>query len=162
MRKLLFVAAIATVFTLAALPAQAQGVSLRLNRSSVPAGGSVRVSGTCEPNSSGFVISRAFTNNPSRGLEFAGVGAVPFTTHASGRFSVTATIPSTRRPGTYQVTARCGGGNLGIARSLEVTAAGLPFTGPAHAPAEAAVGIGLLGLGGAVLLAARRHRVVAG
>ena len=39
---------------------------------------------------------------------------------SSGNFSVTATLPATTGPGTYKITGRCGGGNLGVSASLTV------------------------------------------
>jgi hypothetical protein len=144
--------------------------TLHVTPSTVPAGGAVQVSGTCEPNTEGFAISHAFLHNASH--DFAGVGAAPFTTNAAGAFSVTAAIPSSIAAGSYTVTARCGGGNLGIAVSLTVTSAsGAPTAVPAGSGGQAATTrpgtergqVLLAGLGGALLLAgcaglARRHR----
>jgi hypothetical protein len=39
---------------------------------------------------------------------------------SAGRFSVLVRIPLARAPGLYQLTARCGGGNLGITAHLAV------------------------------------------
>jgi hypothetical protein len=41
---------------------------------------------------------------------------------SSGNFSVTATLPATTGPGTYEITGRCGGGNLGVSATLTVVA----------------------------------------
>jgi hypothetical protein len=153
-----------------AVPAgAAPPATLHVTPTTVPAGGSVQVSGTCESNTDGFAISHAFLHDATH--DFAGVGAAPFTTDAAGAFSVTATIPSSTAAGSYNVTARCGGGNLGIAVTLTVTAAsGPPTAVPAGSGGRAATtGPGterrqvlLAGLGGALLLAccaglARRH-----
>jgi hypothetical protein len=47
---------------------------------------------------------------------------------ADARFSVQVTIPAGVAPGTYTITGRCGGGNLGVQATL-VVAATLPATG---------------------------------
>jgi hypothetical protein len=47
------------------------------------------------------------------------------TTSAAGSFSKRVRIPAGRAPGSYTVTGRCGGGNLGITRRLRVLAPGL-------------------------------------
>src|SRR3954466_9653679 len=108
------------------LPA-AEAAALAVAPSSVAAGGSVTVTGNCEPNTSGTAISPAFLHDAPH--DFAGVGAVTFTTDAAGNFSAAAQIPASRTPGSYKVTARCGGGNLGLEAPLAVTRGTLPFTG---------------------------------
>src|SRR4051794_34298277 len=105
----------------------AGAVALTVTPSSIAAGGSVNVTGNCEPNSSGTAMSPAFLHDATH--DFAGVGAVTFTTDAAGNFSAAAQIPATRSPGSYKVTARCGGGNLGLEAPLVVTRGSLPFTG---------------------------------
>ena len=40
---------------------------------------------------------------------------------SAGRFSVVVRIPFVRAPGRYQLTARCGGGNLGLTAHLTLT-----------------------------------------
>jgi hypothetical protein len=102
--------------------AAATTVALHVNPTTVAAGTSVQVSGQCDPNTGGYVISTAFLHDATH--DFAGVGAVPFTTDSTGAFAGTALIPSTRAAGTYQVTGRCGGGNLGISVTLTVVAPG--------------------------------------
>ena len=97
---------------LAASPAAGAATELHVNPSTVPAGQSVQVSGSCEANTTGFALSTAFLHDASH--DFAGVGAVSFSTDATGAFSAQASIPASISPGTYPVTARCGGGNLGI------------------------------------------------
>jgi hypothetical protein len=150
--------------------AVAAPASLQVSPGRVPAGGSVHVSGTCEPNTSGFAISPAFLHDASH--DFAGVGAVPFSTDATGAFSVDAQIPAARTPATYKVTGRCGGGNLGVQATLVVVSAGGVPTGvPAGSGGHAAPtgsgtrdaqllggGIGLvLVASGALALALRRR-----
>ena len=152
MRKALLLVTAVAAWTLCAGVAVAQQPSLEADRASVPAGGTVSYSGTCDSDTSGFVLSEAFATSP--GAEFAGVGAAPFTTDAIGRFQATATIPPGRAPGTYEVTARCGGGNLGVSLDLRVTREELPFTG-ARPVFWLDTGVALLA-GGALLLAISR------
>lgn len=139
----------------------APAASLQVTPSTVAAGRAVTVTGTCEANSTGFVISSAFFKDPAH--EFAGLGAVSFTTGADGAFTTHPVIAATTAPGDYTVGARCGGGNLGIRAHFTVTAAtgGTPTAVPAgtgglaatadHGPAGALI---LGGAGGLVLLAA--------
>jgi hypothetical protein len=143
-----------------ATPAAAAPATLQVVPMSVPAGGSVKVIGSCEPNTQGFAISHAFLHDATH--DFAGVGAVPFSTDAAGNFAVPAAIPSNTQPGRYGVTARCGGGNLGITAVLTVTAAsGPPTAVPAGSGGQAARSSSgsergqllLGGLGGVLLLA---------
>jgi hypothetical protein len=89
--------------------------------STVSPGGTTTVSGTCEADSTGFALSTAFVHDATH--DFAGVGAVPFTTDASGHFSVTATVAATAASGTYAVSIRCGGGTLGVSATLTVSPA---------------------------------------
>ncbi|MEO6699922.1 MAG: hypothetical protein ABI140_13470 [Jatrophihabitantaceae bacterium] len=112
-------------------PAAAATPTLHVTPSSVAAGGSAQVSGTCEANTDGFALSHAFLHDS--GHDFAGVGAVAFHTDASGVFSATAQVPASIPAGSYSVTGRCGGGNLGITATLTVTAAagGVPTAVPA-------------------------------
>ena len=55
------------------------GVSLSVSPTSATAGSNVTVTGQCEANTSGFAISAGFVDSPPT-FDFAGVGAVPFTT----------------------------------------------------------------------------------
>ena len=52
--------------------------------------------------------------------EFAGVGATTATADASGNFTTTVTLSPSVAPGTYDITGRCGGGNLGVGATLTV------------------------------------------
>lgn len=159
MRKVLGLA-IATIaaFWMVAPAQAAPAASLRVAPTTQQAGGSVQVSGTCEANTSGFALSPAFLHDSTH--DFAGVGAVAFTTNSSGSFSATATIPASRTPGSYTVSARCGGGNLGVTATLVVTAAsGLPTRVPAGSGGLAATGsgwsaaqLGLAAVGGLLVL----------
>jgi hypothetical protein len=109
---------------IAAGNASAAAASLHVSPARVAPGGTVHVTGTCESNTSGFAISPAFLHDAAH--DFAGVGAVSFTSDAAGGFAAYAQIPASRASGTYTVTGRCGGGNLGVSATLEVTAAGAP------------------------------------
>ena len=138
---------------LPASPAGAQAGSLTFDPSNVVAGGGkLFINGSCEANTSGFVISHAFAGQPSVG-EFAGVPAVAIETSGTGTFGIGLTIAPTVSPGDYSVSLRCGGG-LAASGTLTVTA--LPRTG---APVEtfAVVGAVLLAAG-TVLAGFSRHR----
>lgn len=111
------------IVTLAALTcatATAARPSLSILPSSVRAGGTVVISGSadgCRIGNTVYVISRAFQATH----EFAGVPAVLAKVRRGGRFNATTRIPRSRRPGRYGVTARCGGGNLGVIAHVRVT-----------------------------------------
>jgi hypothetical protein len=124
--------------TFAGAVAGAAATSLQVSPTRVPAGGSVHVSGTCQANTTGVAISSAFLHDATH--DFAGVGAASFSTDAAGAFSTTAQIPASTAPGSYTVTARCGGGNLGLSATLVVTSAGgVPTAVPAGSGGHAAV-----------------------
>lgn len=99
----------------------ASAPSLTLIPSSVKRGHTVLIKGSadgCNVGNTVFIISRAFVHTH----EFAGVSAVLAKVRYGGTFRVTTRIPATRRPGRYGVTARCGGGNLGVLKHLTVRA----------------------------------------
>jgi hypothetical protein len=102
--------------------------------------------------------------------EFAGVPAVMATVRRGGTFTTTTRIPRSTPAGTYTVSGRCGGGNIGVAATLEVQAAPTatttapPATQPTASTADQWIIPGLVGLAvGAVaalgvwLLYRRRH-----
>lgn len=100
--------------------ATAVNVSLAVTPSMVRRGRTVLVhgvAGDCPAGDAVTILSHAFS--PAR--SFAGVPAVYAKVGSAGRFSTTTRIPLTRRPGTYVITARCGGGNLGVSAHLTVT-----------------------------------------
>jgi hypothetical protein len=70
----------------------------------------------CRVGNTVTLISGAFV----RTHVFAGVPAVFTPVRRGNAFSVRTRIPATRAPGRYAVTARCGGGNLGVLRHLAV------------------------------------------
>jgi uncharacterized repeat protein (TIGR01451 family) len=62
--------------------------------------------------------------------EFAGEPAVYARVRSSGAFSTTTRIPSGRSARRYGISARCGGGNLGVSANLTVLTRAVPlFTG---------------------------------
>ena len=110
---------LALVALTAAGGAAGSTVHLVISPSIVHRGGTVHIRGNADGCSRGntvFVISRAFVHT----REFAGVSAVLARVRAGGAFRATTVIPRTRRPGRYNVTARCGGGNLGVLVHLTV------------------------------------------
>ena len=154
MRRFLFVALMGSGALLLTATA-ASAASLTVDHSTVAAGGSVVVNGNCQASTSGFVISPAFLHDASH--DFAGVGAVAFNSDAAGNFSATATIPATTSPGTYAITARCGGGNLGITVNLTVTAATTPARTGAPLPAMLLLALGLVAAGALVVAVTARR-----
>jgi hypothetical protein len=121
MRRPILLATAVAVCLACCAAAVAARPSLSIRPRSVVRGKNVVVRGSadgCPRDDSVFVLSRAF----ARKHAFAGVPAVIARVRAGGRFRTTAHIPSTRRPGRYTVTARCGGGNLGVLVTLTVRA----------------------------------------
>jgi hypothetical protein len=136
MRRILFAATIG-MFTLLATPAWASpiAVAIHVSPSSVPAGQPVTLSGSVGPDCPGPVtISKAFVHTH----DFAGLPAVFATVKQGGAFTTTTRIPRSKAAGTYTITGRCGGGNLGVSATLRVRAPspipGLPRTGSTTAP----------------------------
>ena len=102
----------------------ASAATLAVSPSSVTAGAQVTVSGDvlangqpgCTVPGDVTLVSDAFA-----GLgEFAGVGATTTQADAVGNFSTTVMLSSSIAPGTYDISARCGGGNLGVPATLTV------------------------------------------
>jgi hypothetical protein len=111
------VAAAAVTFCVVA--ASAAPPSLSVSPTSVRRGHLVRINGSadgCNVGNTVFILSRAFPH----AHEFAGVPAVLAKVRSGGAFHATTRIPRTRRPARYGVTARCGGGNLGVSAHLRV------------------------------------------
>jgi hypothetical protein len=113
-------ALVAAAVALAVAPGAAgSSVRLSLTPSLVHRGGTVVIRGNadgCPRGDTVSVLSRAFVHTH----EFAGVFAVLAKVRAGGVFRAATVVPRTRRPGRYNVTARCGGGNLGILVHLTV------------------------------------------
>jgi hypothetical protein len=146
MRPVRFIAALlfaATVGMLApAAPASAApAATLRVSPSSVTAGDTVVVSGSVGPSPAGsacasslMLLSNAFVPTD----EFAGVPALTAAVKPDGTFTTTTRIPRSTPAGTYTVSGRCGGGNIGVVATLEVRAAPTATTTPAPAPSATA------------------------
>jgi len=107
----------ATFAALTAALALATGAATAVSLSVSPAiaarGGIVYIrgnAGACPRGDTVLVLSRAF----SRIHTFAGVPVVFAKVGAGGRFHTTARIAERIRIGRYRITARCGGGNLGV------------------------------------------------
>jgi hypothetical protein len=149
----------------------ASAASINVSSSTVPVGGSVTVSGNvlAPGGQPGCVLPGTVTLISGA---FAGQGSfqnsdVETTADSSGNFSVVATILPGVTPGTYTITGRCGGGNLGVEATLTVTPA-LPSTGAlGQSPATGApsapfgpIGAGAVAAATLVALAlwARRRR----
>ncbi len=110
----------------------ASAASIDITPATVPVGGTVTVRGDvlgpngqpgCQVPGTVTLISGAF----------AGQGSfmnqdVETTAGADSKYSVQAKILPGVIPGTYTITGRCGGGNLGVQATLVVTA-GMPLTG---------------------------------
>jgi hypothetical protein len=112
-------------------------VALRVSPRSVVAGHAVTVSGSVGRNQAGSecasgvtLLWRAFVNTH----EFAGVPAVGAAVRRDGTFAATTTIPRPKAVGTYTITGRCGGGNLGASATLTVRAKPVTDPGPPAAP----------------------------
>jgi len=93
-------------------------VTLRVRPAAVSPGAQVRVSGNaagCPRGDTVMVLSRAFA-----GATFAGVGMIPARVREGGAFAATGRVRRFARDGRYVVTARCGGGNLGVTAHLRV------------------------------------------
>jgi hypothetical protein len=107
--------ALAAAATLAVTP------SLSVAPATVERGHLVTIKGSADGCPAGdrvTLISRAFRHTH----DFAGLPAVFATVRADGAFRTTTRIPPTKRPGRYAITARCGGGNLGVSARLRVVA----------------------------------------
>jgi hypothetical protein len=77
------------------------------------------VVGTCLVGDTVTLISRAFVHTH----DFAGLPALFTKVRPGHKFRTMTRIPTTKAPGSYRVTGRCGGGNLGVSASLRVRAA---------------------------------------
>jgi hypothetical protein len=142
----LLLAAAAGVLAVPAAPAwaasagtavvQAAPSRLQVSPGSVTAGDTVTVSGWLPPAPGSecatgvTLLSRAFVGTH----EFADVPAIAAAVEPDGTFTVTTRIPRSRAAGTYDVSGRCGGGNIGASATLVVRAAPAPTTAPTPTP----------------------------
>jgi len=131
---------VSATLTLRAVPTTPP-VALRVRPRSVTAGDTVTVSGSVGPDQAGSacatsieLLSRAFDDTH----EFAGVPAVTAAVRPDGTFTVTTRIPRSTPAGTYDISGRCGGGNIGVVATLGVQAAPAATTTPAPAPSATA------------------------
>jgi len=165
MRRIFALSGIA-IATLCATALPASAASIAVSPTSVTPGASVTVSGdvlvngtrTCAAGNDVTLLSNALV-----GLgEFAGQGAVTVPVDATGHFTKSVTLTSSVPAGTYPITGRCGGGNLGVQATL--TVGGLPRTGASFGPftvAEmVAICIGLCAVGAVLTSSGRRRRPV--
>jgi hypothetical protein len=131
MRRFLIgaLAATSAAAMLIAAPAYAaKNGSISVSPTTVPAGGTVHISGTipvkkCPASDSATVTATADLFPPD--------GFGPSAARDShGDFALDYTVPTSTPAGSYDVGLRCGGGNVGISASLTVTAP-VPSGGPA-------------------------------
>ena len=104
---------------LCAAGAMAAPASLTVSPSMVEAGHAVKVKGNadgCPVGDAVTILSRAFVHTH----DFAGVPAIFARVRTGGKFAVRTTIPVHKKQGRYTITARCGGGNLGVVAHLRV------------------------------------------
>jgi hypothetical protein len=100
---------------LAVLPATP---ALHVTPSTVVPGGTITISGTtaggCARRDVVILISRLFPGHAY------GEGAITARQRRGGRFRRTFVVPHRKPLGVYGITARCGGGNLGVKAKLSV------------------------------------------
>jgi hypothetical protein len=99
--------------------ALASGAFLHVRPSTAPRGSAVVFTGSvaqgCARGDQVTLISRLFP-----GHAFGGEGAITTRVGAHGRFTRRFSVGTRVARGTYVVTARCGGGNLGVEAKLRV------------------------------------------
>jgi len=117
MRRLAVVTAVVLLAASAAAAAPAR-VRLAVIPSAVSPGAAVRVvgnAGSCPVGNSVSALSRAFP-----GRQFGGWGALSGRVRAGGSFAIHGHVRPGLHAGRYAVTARCGGGNLGVTAYVRV------------------------------------------
>jgi hypothetical protein len=118
-RRWLMLSLAATLALTLSAAAIAAGTSLHVRPHKVEAGHRVHIKGSagdCPVGDQVTLLSRAFSHRH----EFAGVPAVFTHVKSGGHFGRWVRIPARRDPRRYKLTARCGGGNLGVIRHLHV------------------------------------------
>jgi hypothetical protein len=114
-RRLLVTAAAALVALTLAGTLAAATPRLAVHPTSIARGGTVTVSGRgCRAGDVVYLISPPFV-----GSAFV-AHSVATRARANGTFSRTVRIRTSIRAGRYVITARCGGGNLGVSAHLRV------------------------------------------
>jgi hypothetical protein len=107
----------------AAAPVAAAGSTISVSPSSVPAGGTVTVSGSIPTSGTGSCSAGEGVTLTSTEALFPQGGFGPTAARSSsGSFSVAYGVPTTTPAGTYSIGMRCGGGNVGVTTTLTVTA----------------------------------------
>jgi hypothetical protein len=107
------------IIGLTAAAAFAAGPTIHATPNPVRRGHNVAVyglAGGCPRGDRVTLISRAFPHTH----DFAGLPAIFATVHGDDTYGTTTRIPRTKAPGRYTITARCGGGNFGVTRTLTV------------------------------------------
>ena len=92
-------------------------VHLAVVPGTVSPGAAVKVvgnAGICPAGSTVLAISKAFPGHAY------GAGALTGRVASGGAFTIRGHVRSSLKPGRYVVTARCGGGNLGVAASVTI------------------------------------------
>jgi hypothetical protein len=152
----------ATLFAVVTAPS-ASAASIVVSPSTAAPGATVTVSGDvlaggqlgCAAPGPVTLISRAFAG---LGGEVAGVPAVSVPVGANGHFMSTVHLSSSLAPGTYTISGRCGGGNLGVSATLTVRV--LAATG-VDTTTLVAVAVVLVGLGALARVVGSRHATAA-
>jgi hypothetical protein len=105
---------------LVAVPALAAGrPTIIAAPNPVKAGHTVTIHGRvpgCPHGDQLTLISQAFNHHH----DFAGLPAIFATIGAHSAYSVTTLIPGNKPRGPYSISGRCGGGNIGVTRVLNV------------------------------------------
>jgi len=90
-------------------------VMLKASPAVVKRGGTITITGgVCSSNSNAILLSKLFPGHAY------GVGAIFAKTGANGRFTRTYVVPQSKALGRYTITARCGGGTLGVVARVRV------------------------------------------
>ena len=111
--------ALGTIAVASVVFAASSSIHVRPHR--VEAGHRVHIGGSahgCPRGDQVTLLSRAFSHRH----EFAGVPAAFTHVRRGGEFGRRVRIPAHRAAGRYSVSARCGGGNLGVTAHLRVLA----------------------------------------
>lgn len=120
MRRLALIVIVSAMAVTAAEAAAVSKPSLKISPNPIGAGHAVLIRGSadgCPVGDTVTLLSHAFPATH----EFAGVPALLTRVRTGEAFSTSTVIPKSKR-GSYTVTARCGGGNLGLLVHLHVTA----------------------------------------
>ncbi len=94
--------------------------SITVSPTSTPRGGAVTIAGVV-PTTGASLCPRADTAQLTSTLFPSGLGP-QVTRSATGAFTTSYTVPATATVGSYSIGIRCGGGNVGVSATLQVTA----------------------------------------